>query len=274
MGHNCIGESLLSRRFAVVTTFNEQGLADYGARFLAAFDQYWPADVTLYAYHEGSKPNFESPHIIYKDLEQSCPGLVAFKARHAVDKKVQGTLADGDYGYRMDAVRFAHKVFALADCALSVEVDVLFWLDADSVTFADVPISLLDQVMPEDVYTSYLGRPHTYSECGFVGYALTHPRNQEFMEFWRQLYIDDTLFELPEWHDSFVYDVIRKTFEAKLSDFKTYNIAGEDTPSDHPFINSVLGQYMDHMKGESRKGDGRSFKDDLVVERAEDYWKK
>lgn len=264
----------MSRKFAVVTTFNEKGLSQYGQRFLAAFDRHWPAEVMLYAYHEGRCPDFQSPQIIYRDLEESCPDLVAFKARHAADEKVQGTLDDGDYGYRMDAVRFAHKVFALTHCALNVEADVLFWLDADTVTFADVPMSLLDQVLPEGVYTSYLGRPHAYSECGFVGYALTHPRHQEFMEFWQQLYLDDTLFELPEWHDSFVYDVIRKTFEDKLPDFQSYNIAGEDTPSDHPFINSVLGQYMDHLKGDARKDDGHSFKDDLVVERSETYWKK
>ena len=263
-----------SRRFAVVTTFNEQGLADYGARFLAAFDRHWPAEVTLYAYHEGRCPDLQSPRIIYQDLEKTCPDLVAFKQRHQADEKVRGTLADGDYGYRMDAVRFAHKVFALIHCALSIDADVLFWLDADTVTFADVPLSLLDQALPEDAYTSYLGRPHTYSECGFVGYALNHPRHQEFMAFWQQLYLDDSLFELPEWHDSFVYDVIRKTFEEKLADFQSYNIAGRDAPSDHPFINSVLGQYMDHLKGDTRKDDGRSFKDDLVVKRDEDYWRE
>tara|TARA_B100000315_G_scaffold231608_1_gene243068 strand:+ start:520 stop:1317 length:798 start_codon:yes stop_codon:yes gene_type:complete len=264
----------LSRNFTVVTTFNEQGLAAYGERFLAAFDQHWPAEVTLYAYHEGKRPDFQSSRITYLDLEASCPDLVAFKARHRHDAKTQGTLEDGDYGYRMDAVRFAHKIFALTHCGLAIVADVLFWLDADTITFADVPLSVLDQVLPEGVYTSYLGRPHTYSECGFVGYALSHPHHREFMEFWRQLYLDDSLFELPEWHDSFVYDVIRKTFEDKLADFKTHNIAANDPPSDHPFINSVLGQYMDHLKGDSRKEAGKSFEDDLMQKRDEEYWKE
>ena len=174
----------------------------------------------------------------------------------------------------MDAVRFAHKVFALTHCALEIEGDVLFWLDADTVTFADVPMALLDQVLPENVYTSFLGRPHTYPECGFVGYSLTHPHHREFMEFWRQLYLDDSLFELPEWHDSFVYDMVRKTFEDKLSDFKSYNIAENDTPSDHPFINSVLGGYMDHLKGDDRKQMGKSPEDDLMIKRDEEYWRE
>jgi len=38
----------------------------------------------------------------------------------------------------------------------------------------------------------------------------------------------------------------------------------------HPIINSVLGTYLDHKKG-NRKG-GRSSKADLVIERNEPYW--
>ena len=44
------------------------------------------------------------------------------------------------------------------------------------------------------------------------------------MTFWRQLYLDDSLFELPEWHDGFVYDLIRRTFEDQ-GKFKTRDIA-------------------------------------------------
>jgi wyosine [tRNA(Phe)-imidazoG37] synthetase (radical SAM superfamily) len=40
----------------------------------------------------------------------------------------------------------------------------------------------------------------------------------------------------------------------------------------HPIINSKLGAYIDHMKGE-RKVRGKSDKKDLKVQRTEDYWK-
>jgi hypothetical protein len=40
----------------------------------------------------------------------------------------------------------------------------------------------------------------------------------------------------------------------------------------HPLINSVLGKWMDHMKG-VRKEEGRSRVSDIMVNRTEDYWK-
>ena len=42
---------------------------------------------------------------------------------------------------------------------------------------------------------------------------------------------------------------------------------------DHVFINSILGEYMDHMKGD-RKNIGKSKKSDLFNERKAEYWSK
>jgi len=39
----------------------------------------------------------------------------------------------------------------------------------------------------------------------------------------------------------------------------------------HPLINSVLGKWLDHMKG-VRKSEGRSRDKDLIVARTESYW--
>ena len=39
----------------------------------------------------------------------------------------------------------------------------------------------------------------------------------------------------------------------------------------HPLINSVLGKWIDHMKG-VRKSEGRSRERDLMVARTESYW--
>ena len=83
------------------------------------------------------------------------------------------------------------------------------------------------------------------------------------MTFWRQLYLDDSLFELPEWHDGFVYDLIRRTFENQ-GKFKSHDIAANVQLSGHPFINSVLGNFMDHLKGDERKEAGKSFAEDYI----------
>ena len=253
------------RTFAAVTTFHEAGYAQYGKRFLETFDAHWPADVALHLYCEEITPAETSSRIFNYNLLDMIPELTAFKARHKNIQAHNGIYEDGEYKYRMDAVRFAHKVFALSHCALSIAeyADVLFWIDADTVTFKDIPIVLLEEVMPDGCYTSYLGRGKVYPECGFVGFDLNHPAHNEFMTFWRQLYLDDSLFELPEWHDSFVYELIRRTFEDQ-GKFKSHDIAANVQLSGHPFINSVLGKFMDHLKGDERKEAGTSFLEDYI----------
>jgi hypothetical protein len=39
----------------------------------------------------------------------------------------------------------------------------------------------------------------------------------------------------------------------------------------HPLINTVLGTWIDHMKGD-RKNTGKSLAKDLMVHRKESYW--
>ena len=81
----------------------------------------------------------------------------------------------------------------------------------------------------------------------------------------------DSLFDLPEWHDSFVYDLVRKTFESKNA-FTSHDICQGEI-FDHPFVNSILGKYMDHMKGDDRKAAGSSFAGDVEGDAAAAYWK-
>jgi hypothetical protein len=47
---------------------------------------------------------------------------------------------------------------------------------------------------------------------------------------------------------------------------------GAGVKGHHVFINSVLGAYVDHMKGK-RKVKGKSSASDLMIKRDEDYWK-
>ena len=92
--------------------------------------------------------------------------------------------------------------------------------------------------MPDNIYTCYLGRLNMHSECGFMGFNLKHYANREFMEFWLNIFDDDLVFELPEWHDSYVYDVIRQLFEDK-GKITSHNLRAGIKDDHHPFLNSV-----------------------------------
>lgn len=165
--------------------------------------------------------------------------------------------------YRFQARRFSYKTFAVLAAKGRGR---LIWLDADVNVFAKVPKEFLDGLLPRGMYTAYLGREGMHSECGFVMYDRDHPAHEKFMAEWRKLYETGQLFLLKEWHDSFVYDHLRTTLKVPA-----VNISGPGKTAHHPFINSPLGKYMDHYKG-NRKERGRSSRGDLVWRRPEAYW--
>ena len=76
------------------------------------------------------------------------------------------------------------------------------------------------------------------------------------------------IFTLPEWHDSYVFDAVRRglPFLEELN-WSAGLIKGEG----HPLINSEWGAYLDHLKG-ARKQLGHSKKSDLLATRNEAYW--
>lgn len=266
------------RTFSVITTFNKKGYKKYGARMIEAFDRNWPKEISLYVYWEDYKPDYISERIHYINLLESCPDLVSFVNRWKNDPQKNGVEAGSVIGFKWNAVRFSYKTFAIIHAAKNLTSDVVIWLDADTFTFAPIPDTrFFEKLLPNDekTYVSYLGRGiKKYPECGFVMYNTKHSQNAAFMQYWESLYKDDTLFKLKEWHDSFVFDEIRKDFEAKGL-ITSYNLSPDSLGEGHPFINSALGQYIDHVKGDIRKDLGNSWGVDIKnFHKGNPYWDK
>lgn len=196
-------------------------------------------------------------------------------------------------GFHWDAVRFSHKCFAIFDAARRTDADVLFWLDADIRFFADLPLPFLEGLVPEGVLGAclkrtrrrreysfevaptkrrarFVNRTRKHSECGFVGYPLRHPQSSAFLAAFEALYTEDALFREWETHDSYLFDVVRRRFERRGHRFHDLG-EGIGAVTSHPLVNSSLGRFMDHMKGD-RKQAGKSFAQDLLDGRPEPYW--
>ncbi|RZM03321.1 MAG: hypothetical protein EOP73_06180 [Variovorax sp.] len=275
------------RRFAVVTTCHAAGFRDYGQIMVETFLSHWPAEVPLLLYHEGFEPPSAPGRIQSYDLVAASPALAAFKARHLGNPRAHGKvqprrrlrigamsvplpLAGRKAPYRWDAVRFAHKSYAIFDAARRTDADALIWIDADTRFFADVDMAELAALAPADTAVSCLRRPN-HSECGFVVYNLRHPETRRLLEEFEAMYSQDLLFAEREFHDSFLFDVVRRRAEARGA--RTHDIAdGAGARASHVLINSRLGRFMDHMKG-ARKTEGKSRAGDLLVARDEAYWK-
>jgi hypothetical protein len=79
---------------------------------------------------------------------------------------------------------------------------------------------------------------------------------------------ENGIFKQDEWHDSFIFDVVRKQTVLNELDWSEHLIKGEG----HPLINSEWGAYLDHLKG-ARKNIGKSKSTDLLIPRTEAYWR-
>ena len=86
---------------------------------------------------------------------------------------------------------------------------------------------------------------------------------------------DNGIFKLIEWHDSFVFGHVLEKSKSRTTIILTiqniYNKTAKTGGGGHPLINSVLGNYFDHMKG-ARKTLGKSKRSDLINVRGEKYW--
>lgn len=276
-------------KIAVVTTFNERGLKEYGQRMINTFCENWPEEVTLHIYPELCNPAIQNHnHVTLKRLEE-VPELMNFKEKWKDVPKANGDVSDDPIrskrkdsgkGFKWHAIRFAHKVYAIFDCARTTDADILMWMDADTVCHSPISIKDLYRLIPQDKDLCYLGRKGKYSECGLYSLNLRSEQTHIFLREFQRMYDDaeSGIFQLEEWHDSYVFDAVRKKFPflkqldwaVKLQDIRPR--PGMSTGEGHPLINSEWGAWLDHLKGD-RKQAGRSKKEDLKVIRKETYWK-
>ena len=275
-------------KIAVVTTFHGDGLEKYAQRMINTFCDNWPAEVILHLYPENCNPVIRNHnHVTLKRLEE-VEGLMTFKNIWKNVPKANGDVSadpvrslrkDAGKGFKWHAVRFAHKVYAIFDCARTTDADILIWMDADTICHSPITMQDLYRMIPTDSELCYLGRKGKYSECGLYSMNLRSANVQAFLKEFQRFYdqAEQGIFQLAEWHDSFVFDAVRVKFPqmrqldwaAHLHDIRPR--LGSSQGEGHPLINSEWGAWLDHLKG-GRKKLGRSKPEDLKVPRTETYW--
>ena len=273
----------MHRRFSVVTTFNQSGYEKYGSRMIDTFLANWPIDIELHVYAENCQISQSADNLRVIDFVRAVPELTEFKQRWINDPRATGRLAMGPpdrkgkqpgIGFKWDAVRFCHKVYAVCDVADNWETDIVMWMDADTVCHSPIPRDFIEQQVPNDVGIAYLGREGKYSECGLYALNMRYQATRDFVRQFRHAYNDaeQGIFTMREWHDSYVFDRIREQVQQQSPAWHQLDwAAGLITGEGHPLINSEWGAYLDHLKGD-RKDLCRSKPKDLKGQRGEAYW--
>jgi hypothetical protein len=227
--------------FAVVTTFHKAGYDTYGKRMIETFLKNWPSDIKLYVYAEDCVVTETAPNLIVKDLHQSSPELVAFKEKWKNVPKANGDVSadpvrsrrkDAGKGFKWHAIRFAHKVYSIFDCARVSGADMLLWMDADTICHSPISNENLIKLCPNEKDLCYLGRRGKYSECGLYAMNLNSNKTKNFLKEFQRVYdeAENGIFLMAEWHDSFVFDEVRKKFRPTFLGQRTMLADPGDSP--------------------------------------------
>jgi hypothetical protein len=274
----------------VVTTFHKPGLDLYGQRFLNSFAERVDSKIKLLVYAEDCSPvNPNSEQITILDAKEVLPKLNAFKEKYKNVPHANGNIAkhparngrkDWNKEFKWDAVRFANKTYAVYDACERSE-DWCVWMDADTFVHSEWSYEQFKHLLPEDKWITYVGRgkgSQTWPECGFYGMNLNHPVCHQFLKEFERMYEDaeNGIFKLVEWHDSFVFGYLLKNLKPVSNNVLDYSAEmylkeAKSGGGGHPLINTILGKWIDHMKGD-RKNTGKSKASDIMVNRKENYW--
>jgi hypothetical protein len=224
------GTSLTEERtemnIKVVTTYNNELYNKYAHRFFNTYN--WPFEIM--SYNED------------KNMFNLIPECKNFIDRNA-NRQVKN--------FRFDGVRFCYKVYAYTHAMLNENIDGLICMDADCVFYKPIDINFIkNHLHKDDHMMAYMGRYMLYSECGFLYFNLQHPETKNFAREMQEMYNQDKIYKLNEYHDSFVWDTVRKQFE-KNRGVKNIDITN-NSKMEHAQAGSVLCKYYDHCKGDRK----------------------
>jgi len=233
-------------KIRVITTWNQKLFQEYAYRFELSFKRHWNFPLTVY---NEDKDFF--------NLVPECKEFIE-RNKHRPHKD-----------FLRDACRFSYKVYAYTHAVINdTESDFIMGIDADSVFYKPIDkVWIKENVWHSDRMLTYLGRGSQYSECGFLGFNMQHPETKNFARAMKEMYDKDKLFNLIEWHDSYIWDHVRKEFETK--GVNNCNIG--DGGNGHVQARSCLGPIYDHTKGTQRKIWGYSGENMTLGNKRGDY---
>lgn len=266
----------------VVTTFHNDGYHQYASRMIDTFLQNWPKTINLHVYAQDCNVSQSAPNLHIHDLHKEIPALVSFKDKWKDDPKARGLVATGPVdrkgkapglGFRWDAIRFSHKVYAVCYNAKNTNANIQYWMDADMVCHSTITHEFVESQLPINAGIAFLGRKKKFTECGLYALNLDNPTTKQFINQFQEAYDTGDIFNMSEWNDCWVFDRVREKIQVQdptwiQLDWTKGIIPGEG----HPLINSQWGAYLDHLKG-NRKTTGKSALKDLIVKRQESYWR-
>lgn len=243
-------------KYIAITTFPNQAWYDYLHVGTIAYLQNFPQEVDLLIKLEKDDMQEvvnESLHNLIKNMKNGKEGrkvhVETGSTKEEIDFYTRHVSFKNDGDYRTNYVDFSHKVFALYQAYIFAKqnnVEHIIWLDADVLAIEELSLSDIDR-WSKGADISYLGRKDwDHSECGLVIYKTETAG--EFIEAFHKSYVNDDVLKLEQYHDSYVFDQLRKKYPDLVYNNISEGIEGRDV-----FNESILGQKLFHYKGPAEK---------------------
>ena len=201
-------------RFVVCTTYNDLLHKLYAHRFMDTYN--WPFEVIIY--------NEDV------DFFDRVPELKKF-----VDRNSHRLTFMYGSKWRYDAVRFSYKVYAYTNAVMTAEqeTDGIMFIDADCVFNQNAVMTvgwIEENVHRENCMVSYMPRNYVtdgwnqrQTETGFIYFNMRHPYVRSFTATVKAVYDEDTVYNLGEYHDAYVFDDILNDYVMRY-DVSTYSL--------------------------------------------------
>ncbi len=239
------------------------GWEKYGRRFAETFASHVPSSIGLRFY---SEEPVDLPHGDCRSL-WSIEGAQEFQKRHRCNlvhtglqptrhwrpKDLRVLANSGEAAWRWDALRFYKQCIIPEHASRDLpDEDILVWFDADIVFFRDMPVDFAPKLLG-GMDLCYLGR-NKGAEIGFWA-VLLNPRTRAFLKDLSDMYLQDRVFGLQQFHSAYAFDHVKEAHLKKRMSERDLTPGGRD----HVWMQlEPLYRWTDHLKGPRRKNLGYS----------------
>ena len=257
--------------YTFVTSFSKEGFDSYAKHMLESVKEKWnPKHFRLVAYYHDF--NIEDvPHpvcdtISYRNLND-IEEMLEYRERMKLHDGTEG--GKMPYNWRLDAIKWCHKVYAMTDLAFEMmdvddkyitagieppENNWMIWIDADTVATKRLDVKRLAEWLPDAVDLVHLGRKDTdYSETSFMGFNLGVHNTCSLLADLRGAYTIGEVVAYREWHDGFIFERLLNIYKAH--GMEVHNLS-PNVKGLAAFEQSPLSEYFTHFKGNLKKNAG------------------
>ena len=237
-----------------VTSFSADGFKRYARKMLLSVIENWKDDLKLIAYYHDFTDDLvkelpKSDKIEYRNLD-NIQDMKNYKQLMKLHDGTEGGKIP--YNWRMDAIKWCNKVYALTDLSLEIgEQEArggwLIWLDADTVTTKPFSEERVLRLFKKGAELVHLGRKDIdYSETSFIAFNLDYQSPHYLLADLRGCYDIGEVTAYREWHDGFIFERLLKIYVAHGLRVQNLSQGAEGLAA---FAQSPLSQYMIHYKG-------------------------